>query len=102
MDTAKRALAFQEGLVAASNLNDPAQSDQLLQKALKDANDKALHHQQEHHQAVNAVTEIQQEARQHKLTVDTMTNEANQKVGIGQAEVRWIQQAQAESEAHHH
>ena len=33
LDTAKRALAFQEGLVAVSNLNDPAQSDQLIQKA---------------------------------------------------------------------
>ena len=101
LDNAKRDLAYHEGLVAAATLNDPTNADQLIQKALKDANDKATHHQQEHHQAVNAVTSIQQQARQHLLEVDAMSNEANAKVAHAQSEVRRMERAQAESEAHH-
>ena len=88
LDTAKRALAFQEGLVAAANRGDPAIADAILQQALREAEAMTHHHQEEHLQALRAMTKFQHGAREHQANMDAMTNEANRKVAQAQAVMR--------------
>ena len=88
LNTAKRALAYQKGLVATANRGDPAMADALFQQAFREADAKIHHHQEEHLQALRTMTEMQQGAREHQAHMDAMTNEANHKVAQAQAVMR--------------